>query len=1270
MRSTPLRKYFAALLLFLIPVTFLTAQRRTDEPPADLRAKPASGKKYPALLWEITGNGMKKPSYLFGTMHVSSKLVFHLSDSFYQDIRNSEMVALELDPQVWQDQLFRYQKMQTNLKFYTQGAPGDYINERSFQLDKYEDNLKSALSDEPTIINGLLYRTYQSRADFEEDTYLDLYIYQTGRKLGKQATGVENYFQTEQLVMEAAQDMMKDKKKRPDTDGASPYELERKTQEAYRKGDLDMLDSLEKLLQPSDAYMEKFLYRRNEIQAASIDSIIKHHTLFVGVGAAHLPGKRGVIELLRKKGYILRPVTMPDRDANQKDDIDKIRVPVSFSSFSPDDGDFSVQLPGKLYRRPDSRTDSWQYADMGNGAYYMIGRVKTHSSFLGQKEETVLRKIDSMLYEGIPGKILKKVPITRSGYKGFDITGKTRRGDMQRYNILVTPYEVLIFKMSGNNNYVDGKEAEQFFSSIAIHPTGINTNVRKTAPSENVARFPEKSNDGPSDNEPPARSGWADFSPPQGGFQVKLPRAPSQYKNMANIDGIPRWEYECTDSATGDAFLIWKKAVQNYHFLEEDTADLALMEESFRLSDFVDKTLTRRTGLYKGYPCLDASYQLKDGSYIRTKFLIKGPQYYLLASRSHSKDKTFPNFFNSLEFTPYRYSNFQNYVDTFVNIRVTTPVVPDIDAGMRGLLERASSEEFLSSLPDYNNYWPRAKTALFQDDSTGEAVFVSMETFPKYYYPKDSASFWKEETNERQVREDLVIRDKQPLRFDQPNCVGYKYLYVDTNTSRCITSWIFLKDNRLFRVTSLGDTLEAASPFVEKFYSSLRPLDKKLGPSVYASKLDTFFTDFYSKDSLVSRRAKEAIPNVYFGPGGLPLLLKAIRTLPYNGKDYFETKTKLINELGYIDDSASIRRVVDGLKDIYERAGDTSTFQNAVFKALSRHKTLPAYELLKTLLIQDPPIFDNGSDYSFLFQNMRDSLALAKTLFPDLLQMATVDDYKSNIQSLLASLVDSGYLRSTDYESYFSQLYFDARLQWKKQEGRDEKRLQKKEDDNSDESSYRGEDETDEQLTDYTVLLAPFYDRNATVPRFFNKLLQSPDPSLRLTTAVLLLRNNKPVADSIFQTLAASDQHRSALLKELEDIHKVDRFPRNFHNQMDVARSLLVSGKNDNEFFAVQYVDKKIVQFRQKKGYIYFFQYKINKDDEWQMGLSGLQPLNQKEVSTDDDFVRLTGKKIRPGTPVRDQFEKQLRRFLFSKRKSVNVFYLDNDYYGQRDDDD
>ncbi|HET9430532.1 MAG TPA: hypothetical protein VFO70_05115, partial [Chitinophagaceae bacterium] len=57
------------LLLLLSPILF---QAQT----------PKKQKKYPSLLWEITGKGLKKPSYLFGTMHVSSKIAFNLADSF------------------------------------------------------------------------------------------------------------------------------------------------------------------------------------------------------------------------------------------------------------------------------------------------------------------------------------------------------------------------------------------------------------------------------------------------------------------------------------------------------------------------------------------------------------------------------------------------------------------------------------------------------------------------------------------------------------------------------------------------------------------------------------------------------------------------------------------------------------------------------------------------------------------------------------------------------------------------------------------------------------------------------------------------------------------------------------------------------------------------------------------------------------------------------------------------------------------------------------
>src|SRR5947209_15943060 len=64
--------------------------------------------KYPSLLWEISGNGLLKPSYLFGTMHVSSKMVFHLSDSFYNALRNADIVALETNPENWQEDFSRY----------------------------------------------------------------------------------------------------------------------------------------------------------------------------------------------------------------------------------------------------------------------------------------------------------------------------------------------------------------------------------------------------------------------------------------------------------------------------------------------------------------------------------------------------------------------------------------------------------------------------------------------------------------------------------------------------------------------------------------------------------------------------------------------------------------------------------------------------------------------------------------------------------------------------------------------------------------------------------------------------------------------------------------------------------------------------------------------------------------------------------------------------------------------------------------------------------
>ena len=97
---------------------------------------------------------------------------------------------------------------------------------------------------------------------------------------------------------------------------------------------------------------------------------------------------------------------------------------------------------------------------------------------------------------------------------------------------------------------------------------------------------------------------------------------------------------------------------------------------------------------------------------------------------------------------------------------------------------------------DHNNFWPRNKTALFQDDTTGEAIYVSVQRYPKYYYPKDSAAFWEDETNEKKIIEDFVIQSKK-------ESFGLTIQYLDLNTflrtpiRHGFHNWIFIKDNQV-----------------------------------------------------------------------------------------------------------------------------------------------------------------------------------------------------------------------------------------------------------------------------------------------------------------------------------------------------------------------------------------------------------------------------------------------------------------------------------------
>ena len=159
-------------------------------------------RKYPARLWQITGNGLKKPSYLYGTMHVSKKLAFNLGDTFYKALGEVDVVALELAIDSW------FSNIGKNARLSLKSTQDRYNTDNYRQ--EYKDALRFPKFDLKTIIgeisssdymsNFLLYRQGYGSADYSEKTYVDLYIHQVGKKMGKFCTGLEDFEEADRMV--------------------------------------------------------------------------------------------------------------------------------------------------------------------------------------------------------------------------------------------------------------------------------------------------------------------------------------------------------------------------------------------------------------------------------------------------------------------------------------------------------------------------------------------------------------------------------------------------------------------------------------------------------------------------------------------------------------------------------------------------------------------------------------------------------------------------------------------------------------------------------------------------------------------------------------------------------------------------------------------------------------------------------------------------------------------------------------------------------------
>jgi hypothetical protein len=261
------------------------------------------------LLWEISGNGLKSPSFIFGT--------YHLISSSYIDSFPLIRINYDKTKAVVGEMLI---DAEATTKIASAVLMTDSSLTQLLTADEYklvDDYLKSisgmdlALFNKmkPVVISTFFYSLLLKN---ENGKAMDIYFQDIAKESGKKVYGLETadqqiavLFGGSSLRQQAKQlvQAVKDKDKN--------LEEMRRTNHCYREQDLECLTkALSETSEFTPEEMNKLLYDRNRNWMEKLPAMMLEQPLFIAVGAGHLPGEKGLLTLMKAKGYAVRPVML------------------------------------------------------------------------------------------------------------------------------------------------------------------------------------------------------------------------------------------------------------------------------------------------------------------------------------------------------------------------------------------------------------------------------------------------------------------------------------------------------------------------------------------------------------------------------------------------------------------------------------------------------------------------------------------------------------------------------------------------------------------------------------------------------------------------------------------------------------------------------------------------------------------------------------------------------------------------------------------------
>lgn len=259
-----------------------------------------------ALLWEVSGNGLKYPSYLYGTVHMICKKDFLISETLKKKFSGTDKLFLEID---MDDPGMNMKMLQLSM---LQGKKlSDFFNKEEY--DKlnvfFRDSIGMPLTMFNTMKPFVLFSIISMKTlNCNEQESYEMSFVKMAKDQSKEVLGLETIEDQMKIFDDMPDSVQAQMLMRYANEFYEQKEEFSKMIELYKQQNLTALYN-QTISSPDIAGSEDvLLFNRNRNWIPVMEGAMKEAKVFFAVGAGHLAGENGVINLLRTKGYAVKPI--------------------------------------------------------------------------------------------------------------------------------------------------------------------------------------------------------------------------------------------------------------------------------------------------------------------------------------------------------------------------------------------------------------------------------------------------------------------------------------------------------------------------------------------------------------------------------------------------------------------------------------------------------------------------------------------------------------------------------------------------------------------------------------------------------------------------------------------------------------------------------------------------------------------------------------------------------------------------------------------------